>query len=126
MWDEGGVTFEIPGNPITKKNHQRILTNRKTGKPFVSQSEAYKKYEQDCGWFIPSLGIDYKVNVKYLFYIRANYRVDLPNLENSLNDILVKYGCVKDDNVKIIATHDGSEVRVDPINPRVEVTITKK
>lgn len=32
--------------PITKKNSQQILTNHRTGKPFIAPSRQYKKYEQ--------------------------------------------------------------------------------
>ena len=119
------MTFEIPGNPITKKNHTQIWTNRKTGKPFVTQSDAYKQYERDCGWFVPPLEIDYPVNVKYEFYLKGNYKVDLTNLQASLNDILTKWKCLKDDNTKIVVSHDGSRVYVDKTNPRTVVTITK-
>lgn len=31
--------------PITKKNSQQILTNHRTGKPFIAPSKQYKKYE---------------------------------------------------------------------------------
>lgn len=31
--------------PITKKNSQQILTNHRTGKPFIAPSRQYKKYE---------------------------------------------------------------------------------
>lgn len=34
--------------PITKKNSQQILTNHRTGKPFIAPSSAYKRYEQQA------------------------------------------------------------------------------
>lgn len=37
--------------PITKKNSQQILTNRRTGKPFIAPSRQYKKYEQAAMWY---------------------------------------------------------------------------
>lgn len=36
--------------PITKKNSQQILTNHRTGKPFIAPSRQYKKYEQASMW----------------------------------------------------------------------------
>lgn len=36
--------------PITKKNSQQILTNHRTGKPFIAPSRQYKKYEQAAMW----------------------------------------------------------------------------
>nr|DAU99984.1 MAG TPA: hypothetical protein [Caudoviricetes sp.] len=38
--------------PITKKNSQQILTNHRTGKPFIDPSRQYKKYEQAAMWGI--------------------------------------------------------------------------
>lgn len=124
MWDEGGITFEIPGNPITKKNHQRILKTR-DGRSFVAPSSQYKDYEEAVGWFIPKMGIDYPVNVKCLYYMETKRRVDLVNLLEATMDILVKYGCLMDDDSKIVQGHDGSRVLLDRKNPRVEVTITR-
>lgn len=37
--------------PITKKNSQQILTNHRTGKPFIAPSSAYKRYEQQAIYF---------------------------------------------------------------------------
>ena len=49
--------------------------------------------------------------------------VDLTNLEEAIDDILVKYGVLKDDNSRILVSHDGSRVLYDKDNPRTEVTI---
>lgn len=117
------MTFTIPGNPITKKNHQRILKTR-DGRSFVAPSVQYKDYEYQCGWFVPAEGIDYPVNIKCLYYMETLRRVDLVNLLEATCDILVKYGCLKDDDSKIVASHDGSRVLLDRKNPRVEITIT--
>jgi hypothetical protein len=38
---------------------------------------------------------------------------------------MVKAGLLKDDNYKILASHDGSRVMVDKNNPRTEVEITQ-
>lgn len=40
--------YTIPLPPVTKKNSQRILVNRKTGMPFIAPSSAYKRYEQQA------------------------------------------------------------------------------
>lgn len=114
-------------DPRTKKNHQRIVVNRKTGRPFVIQSEQYTQYEKDAGWYlkIPDKPIDYPVNIKYTFYRKNNRRCDLSNLIASADDILVKYGILEDDNFHIIVGHDGSRVKIDKDNPRTEITIYK-
>ena len=51
-------------------------------------------------------------------------KVDLVNLLEALDDILVHYGVLEDDNCGIIVSHDGSRVHYDKENPRTEVTIT--
>ena len=93
--------IEIPLNPITKKNHQQIVSNGK--RPFVIQSKAYREYEKNAMYFIRPLGIDYPVNVKCLFYMKTHRRVDLVNLLEAIDDILVKAGALKDDNCEIVA-----------------------
>lgn len=119
------IRFTIPGRPITKKNHQKIAFNKKTGRIFVTQSDRYKQYEQDAGYFIPVKWqmIDYQVNIKCLYYMPTHGKVDLTNLLEATDDILVKYGVIKDDNSTILVSHDGSRVYYDKENPRVEVEI---
>lgn len=119
------MKFTIPLVPITKKNHQQILRNRRTGKPFVGPSLQYRQYEADALWFIPKgKRIDYPCNVKCLFYMPTERRVDLTNLHEAIDDIMVKAGLLADDNYTIVAGHDGSRVRHDKDNPRTEVEIT--
>ena len=50
-------------------------------------------------------------------------RVDLTNLLEAIDDVLVKYGVLKDDNSEIITSHDGSRVLYDKDRPRTEVVI---
>ena len=45
--------YTIPLPPVTKKNSQRILVNRKTGIPFIAPSSAYKHYEEQAINFLP-------------------------------------------------------------------------
>lgn len=46
--------YTIPLPPVTKKNSQRILVNRKTGMPFIAPSSAYKHYEEQAiNTFLP-------------------------------------------------------------------------
>lgn len=116
----------IPLNPKTKKNNQQILINGKTGKPFVAQNARYKLYEQDVGWFLKKIPepISEPVNVKCTFYRDSRRRVDLTNLLEAIDDILVHYKILKDDNFEIIVSHDGSRVLVDSERPRTEIEIS--
>jgi Holliday junction resolvase RusA-like endonuclease len=116
----------IPLPPITKKNSQRIVINKKTNRPMIIPSKPYKQYEQDCSYFIkPQNTIDYPVNVKCLYYMPTRRRVDLTNLMEATHDILVKYKVLEDDNSNVIVSVDGSRVLYDKENPRTEVYITK-
>lgn len=121
------IKFTVPLIPVTKKNHQRILKNRNTGKHFVAPSEQYEQYEATALWYIPKRGIpiDFPVNVKCLFYMPTKRQCDLTNHLESIDDIMVKAGLLKDDNYKILAAHDGSRVLVDKDNPRTEVVIMR-
>lgn len=116
--------------PITKKNSQMILVNRKTGRPFISPSAKYKAYEKAAGYFLTSCRheepIDYPVNVDCRYFMKDRRRVDLVNLQEATLDVLVKWGVLKDDNSKIVASMDGSRVDVDKARPRTEIIITKK
>lgn len=141
----------IPLQPITKKNSQQIYINSRTKRPFVSQSEAYKKYERSCKEYLKpttitktkissilsdiittpqsadtaGFPISYPVNIQAIYYRADRRRVDLPNLHEALCDILVKHGILEDDNFNIVAGMDGSKVLYDKEHPRTEITITK-
>lgn len=118
------IKFTVPLTPITKKNSQRIVL--RGNKPIIMPSERYKQYETSALWFIPKRGvpIDFPVNIKCLFYMPTNRLCDLTNHLESIDDIMVKAGLLKDDNYKILASHDGSRVLVDKNAPRTEVEIT--
>lgn len=120
------VTYIIPTAPASKKNSQRIVTNSKTGKPFILQSQKYEDYEAYASYFLrpkPEKPIDYPVTVRCIFYMPTHRRVDKSNLEAAAHDVLVKYGILADDNRDIIASTDGSRVFYDKQNPRTEITI---
>ncbi len=115
----------IPLAPITKKNSQRIVINKKTGRPFIMPSAAYKQYEQNAAYFMPKgTSINLPVNVKCLFYMPTRRRCDLTNLLEAIDDILVKTGVLADDDYTVIESHDGSRVYYDKENPRTEIHIS--
>lgn len=119
-------TYTIPLPPITKKNSQRILTNRRTGRPFIKPSAAYEKYETAAIWYLnpkPRTPIDAPCCVVTLFYMPTRHRVDLTNLMEAAHDVLVEAGILADDNNTIIASVDGSRVLYDKENPRTEIII---
>ena len=118
------LKFVIAVNPITKKNHGRIVTVH--GRPMLLPSKQYVQYEKDCAPFIPRLKepIDFPVNIQAHFYKDTRRACDLMNLYQSLADILVKYRVIADDNRNVLFSVDGSRVFWDKQFPRTEVVIT--
>lgn len=117
------IKFVISLTPISKKNSQQILVNRKTGKPFIAPSAKYKQYLKDCAQYMPKVNIDEPVNVRCLFYMPTRRKCDLTNMLESVDDVMVYYGVLEDDNSNIVVGHDGSRVLYDKFNPRTEVYI---
>lgn len=120
------MKYLIPVAPVSKKNSQRIVTNRITGKPFIIQSQQYEDFEATASYFLkpkPEQPIDYPVTVKCLFYMPTRRKVDTSNLVAAVHDILVKFRILADDNRDIIASTDGTRTYYDKTNPRVEIEI---
>ena len=118
--------YTIPLPPVTKKNSQRILVNRKTGIPFIAPSSAYKRYETQAIYFLaPKLKTPLagRCRVAAVFYMPTRRRVDLTNLLEAAHDTLVAAKILADDNNTIIASVDGSRVMYDKKNPRTEIII---
>lgn len=122
------IKYTIKLAPVTKKNSQQLLTNPKTGRPFIMPSKKYKQYEREAVWFLkprPPRPIECRVNIKCLFYLPTRRRTDLTNLLEAVDDLLVHAGIIADDNYGIVEAHDGSRCFVDKDNPRTEITITR-
>lgn len=105
---------------ITTKSGRRILLPSKQYKAF--EDETVKQLMWMYGNIEP---IDYPVNLKAIFYREANYKSDLINYLQALQDALVKGGILKDDNVKIVYSLDGSRLLTDKNYPRIEVEIER-
>ena len=120
------LSYVIHAVPATKKNSQQIVVNRKTGRPFVMPSATYKQFEMAAGYFLrpkPQKAVSEPVNVQYRFYMPTRRRVDLSNLISAMDDVLVHWKILEDDNRDVIAGHDGCRVFHDKDDPRVEVII---
>jgi len=120
----------LHGQPITKKNSQEIVLIGPPGKkrPIIVPSRKYKQYEHDCLVQITGdkrLKIDYPVNVRCVYFMQTHQRVDLTNLLEATDDILVAAKVLEDDRSVILHSHDGSRVKYDKRDPRVEIEITE-
>lgn len=115
----------IYGQPITKKNSQRIVTNPRTKRPMILPSKQYKEFEAAAAKYIkaPAEPISKPVNVRCLYYMQNARACDLTNLMEATHDILVKCKVLTDDNSKVIYAVDGSRVYSDKLSPRTEVFI---
>jgi Holliday junction resolvase RusA-like endonuclease len=121
------IKFTIPVKCRTKKNHGQIV-HTKTGRHVVLPSPQYKEFEKEVIKYVTAeFGniepIDFKCNLKCIFYKDRNYQSDLVGYLQAIQDALVKAGILKDDNTNIVNTVNGSEVRYDKENPRIEVEI---
>lgn len=116
------VRFTIVGMaPRTKKNHQRIM-HRADGTPFIGQSKQHDAWAK--GVFLiprPAPLPDIPWNCRALIFRDAD-RGDAVGYYQAIADLLQKFGVVSDD--KWIKAWDGTRLRKDRVNPRVEVELT--
>lgn len=107
------MKIEIPMLCRSKKNSQRIIVNPRTRKPMIIQSDLYKQFERDCGYYLNKyrgLNIDYPINLKCTFIVSDKRKRDIVNLLNAIQDILVKYNVIADDNYNVVASLDGTRI----------------
>jgi len=119
----------IPIIPRSKKNSQEIVFNRKTGHRMVIQNKKYTEFEKECKKYIPILReppINYPINLKCKFYVPDARKRDIANYLEAIQDVLVKYKLLEDDNYNIVASIDGCSMQIDRENSRIEIEITKK
>ena len=93
-------------------------------------SKQYEEFEKEAvkqllGLYGNIEPINEGINLKAIFYREANYKSDLVNYIQALQDALVKAGIIKDDNTRIVQSIDGSRVYTDKEQPRIEVEIKR-
>lgn len=119
----------IKGEPATKKNSQ-VIRYKKIGQrkvPFIAQSERYTAYEKAALIQLKLQNEDIgkpPYNVQCIYYRSNMIHCDLVNLLEATDDILTRAGIIEDDWFGIVASHNGSCVKIDKENPRTEITIT--
>lgn len=121
------MKITIPVVPRSKKNSQQIIINPRTKRPMIIQSKLYANFERECGLYLKKYkcNIDYSINLKIEFYVLDKRKRDIANYVEAIQDILVKYEILKDDNYNIVTSLDGTRMYTDKLNPRVEIEITK-
>lgn len=97
-----------------KKNSQQIIFNQRTHRPMIIQSKQYLEFEKICGLYMKPIAkqlekpIDYPINLKCTFYFKDRRVRDTVNMLEAIQDILVKYKILEDDNYNIVASLDGT------------------
>jgi Holliday junction resolvase RusA-like endonuclease len=107
------MIIKIPMLCRSKKNSQKIVINSRTKRPIIIQSDLYKQFEKDCGYYLTKykgLNIDKPINLKCTFIVPDRKKRDIVNLLNAIQDILVKYQVIADDNYNIVQGIDGSRI----------------
>jgi len=110
----------IEGRIPSKKN-SRI--NTRSGRSFPSK--AYKEWHKDASWQLytqkKQIGIK-DCQIELDFYLPDNRRADLTNKAESVMDLLVDLGIIKDDSWQVVS-HLILTGEYDKGNPRVEIFI---
>ena len=132
------IRLVVEGPPRTKKNHQQIRINRRTGKHFVAQADTASAWEEIAvlqlrtqlhraplkSPFDGAVLLPYftrPVNVRALVYRERAGRADLLNYLAAVSDALEAAGVVAND--ELVAGLDGSRMLIDRARPRVEITL---
>lgn len=127
------LCYDIMGHPYVKKSNQQVVYNAALRRRIKIDTPSYRAWHDSAvlqvatkRMPIPTVPIDYPINLQCRFFMKSNARTDLSALYEGIQDVLVELGVLKDDNWHIVASHDGSGVEKDAENPRMEITITKK
>lgn len=121
------IKITIPVNPRSKKNSQEIVFNKRTGHRMVIQNKRYTEFEKECKKYLPKLEspINYSINLQCNFYVCDARKRDIANYLEAIQDVLVKYNILEDDNYNIVSSINGCSMKIDRENPRVEIKIEK-
>lgn len=119
------MIIKLPLMTRPKKNSQQIIY--KNGRAIIIQSKLYLAFERDCAYFLKKYakGIDYPINLKCTFYVSDRRKRDLVNLLNAIQDVLVRYNVIADDNYNIVAGVDGSRIIYEKGREETIIEITE-
>ena len=112
----------VEDRPLLEREELVDAGNRSGGIILVG-SHVNKTSRQLAAKEKPETAISGPVHLIYLVYTKTRRIVDDLNLYAAIDDLLVNNDILDDDNTRIVKSRDGSRVRYDPYNPRVEITI---
>ena len=123
------VKITLTGDVPSKKNKFRVVTNKKTGKPFILSSvtngewynRAMSHLLENCSKL--AFPDDNKLILEMKFYSETARAADLDNKATTVLDLLQEARIIENDNwnivTKLILEYGGK----DKENPRCEITI---
>lgn len=120
---DGIQKITILGQTPSKKN-SRI--NTRSGRSFPSKR--YTEWHKSASEQLKALisisprGDSDKVTINYMFYVQDLRRRDVSNMIESINDLFVDMGIVKDDDWQHVKIGEG-DAELDRENPRAEIRI---
>ncbi len=116
------ISFEIPGPPRTKKNSSRL--DLRGVRPRKIPSKAFEEWNKQAQLHLMQvrrkwdvMPLECPVNCRATFY-RDAFRGDAVGYYQALADALEEAGIVENDS--LIVQWDGSRLKVDAVNPRIE------
>lgn len=125
--------FMIPGNVPSKKNSKGVMKHKSTGEPVLILSKLYQKYEtatkakyEKEGMYFRLYTLLHNITLPYrieFFFVRNSKRLfDYAGPLETVQDLMVKYGWIDDDNSDIILPSFRPYQR-DPNHPCVEIKL---
>lgn len=134
----------IKGQTPSQKNSKQILTNRRTGKNFISSNDIVKSWQVDALTQLKSEKRRFnrgRIQIDYMFYVKDDAQRDLDNMIASVNDVLQQANALmtlKNGKPKMLkgtgiiyGDHwqklriGSADAMIDRDNPRAEMTITE-
>lgn len=119
---------KLEGVVRPKKNSKRIVNIK--GRRMVISSKQYMEWHKTAvqqleDKNVPKDQIDFPIALSVIFYRPDRRKRDLSNMVESINDLLVDYGLLKDDNcdiIKALHVYDGG---TDKERPRCKILINE-
>ncbi len=117
------IKITITGNTPSKKNQKQIIYVR--GKPLIIPSKRHKEWHTQAMSQLYGLKpVESQISaIEVKLYPPDKRLFDISNRAETLLDLLVDAGIIKDDNYKIVPKLISEFGEIDRENPRAEVII---
>lgn len=116
----------IPGNVPSSKNSKvwtgRYLVNSKSVKKYLKFAEGHYLYQTTYFERLSS-GKEFPLHVEFKFVRDSKRLFDLINAAQIVQDLMVKYEYIPDDNYRYLIPHFDPEVVIDKKNCGVYITV---